>query len=180
MNKHWGPPLWYLIHTITYNYSKNPSEYEKYTYYKFFFYCVPELIICTICRKHYIKFLKNVNLKTHLNRRCDLISYFVSLHNTVNKRLNKKIFSKDEVNVIYKNKVDLDKILKYIESIYFYNNFKYLKFIKILILILPNRKFSLKLINLNIFSFIDNLKLISKKETRISVIRFINDAYKSK
>ena len=180
MSKHWGPQLWYLIHTITYNYSKNPGEYEKFAYYKFFHYYVPELILCSICRNHYIKFLKNISLKTHLDKRCDLIIYFISLHNTVNKRLRKKIFTRDEVNVIYKNKVDVDKILKYLEGIYMVNHFKFLEFIKLLILVLPDRQFSKKLISLNIFSFIDNLKIISKEETRLSILKFIKNAHKSK
>ena len=60
------------------------------------------------------------------------------------------------------------------------NHFKFLEFIKLLILVLPDRQFSKKLISLNIFSFIDNLKIISKEETRLSILKFIKNAHKSK
>ena len=159
MTEHWGRPLWYLIHTITYNYSKKPSEYEKYVYYKFFSY-IPDLILCTYCKRHYYKFISRLDIKLHINKKTDLINYFISLHNSINLRLKKKIISRTEANSLYKN-CNTEYILKYIKTIFFMNKNKYKQFIKLLILVFPNKHLSSKLISYNIFKLIDDKKIRS-------------------
>ena len=34
----WGPPLWFTLHTISFNYPVNPTEEDKRRYYKYFKY----------------------------------------------------------------------------------------------------------------------------------------------
>ena len=68
----WGPPAWLFLHSITFNYPKNPSENDKNNY-NTFFNSLKYVIPCPICKEHYAKNL--LKLPIRLNTRDDLIRW---------------------------------------------------------------------------------------------------------
>ena len=97
----WGPHSWIFLHTITFNYPINPSENEKINY-KEFFNSLKNILPCPKCRIHYEKNIQKFPIK--LNSRIDLIHWLIKIHNEVNKSLNKKIYSFEEIESIYQSK----------------------------------------------------------------------------
>ena len=90
----WGPPAWLFLHSITFNYPKNPSENDKNNY-NTFFNSLKYVIPCPICKEHYAKNL--LKLPIRLNTRDDLIRWLIDIHNSVNKSNNKPVLSYQEV-----------------------------------------------------------------------------------
>ena len=82
--KIWGPPLWDILHYITFNYS--PSNRDKVR--KIFLYHLPNLMPCKSCRDNYKKHMKKYPIQ--LDNRSQLSRWLVKIHNETNKYLNKK------------------------------------------------------------------------------------------
>ena len=86
----WGPPLWFTLHTISFNYPVNPTEEDKRRYYKYFKY-LGKVLPCRYCRENFSKNLEgtNFNYKVFDNR--DTLSRWVyNLHEHVNSMLGKE------------------------------------------------------------------------------------------
>jgi hypothetical protein len=112
----WGTPLWSFIHTITINshpkrisndeernkeHTKDALEvtinYNKYVIQKL--NALKELIICPTCLSTYIihlGYLEDIDVSEEMV----LFKWSVELHNEVNKKLNKPIFT-------YKNALEM-------------------------------------------------------------------------
>lgn len=100
----WGPPMWHILHIISFMYPEHPTKTEKDKYYTFF-KSLKNILPCKICQKNLIK-----NLKTHkLNKKVFKSRYTLSLwvyelHEIINKMLKKKSRLKyEEVRNIYEN-----------------------------------------------------------------------------
>jgi hypothetical protein len=98
----WGPNLWFFIHTIALNFPNNPS-YQEIRYYEDFFNNLKYIIPCDKCKLHYTQRLEYNPIIKHLKNSDTLFRYTIDLHNDVNKSLNKKIYSYEEVIKIYKS-----------------------------------------------------------------------------
>ena len=90
----WGPPAWLFLHSITFNYPKNPSENDKNNY-NTYFNSLKYVIPCPICKEHNAKNL--LKLPIRLKTRDDLIRWLIDIHNSVNKSNNKPVLSYQEV-----------------------------------------------------------------------------------
>ena len=97
----WGPPFWYILHTISFNYPINPTNKEKKDYYNFY-NNLQNILPCKPCRDnlkiHYDKFPLNNNV---FKNRYNLSKYIYNLHELVNTLLNKKS------NLSYENVRDI-------------------------------------------------------------------------
>jgi hypothetical protein len=86
----WGPPMWHVLHTISFNYPVNPSEQDK-QHYKDFVLNLQYVLPCKYCRMN----LTN-NFKKKPLQMCDMASretfsrYIYELHELINKMLKKK------------------------------------------------------------------------------------------
>lgn len=98
----WGPIYWYVIHTSSFGYPLNPTQYHK-TAYKEFYTSFKDVLPCESCRQHYSSYLSTYPISPHLDSRANLIKYLIQLHNFVNQRLGKQIYTVAEVLSIYKN-----------------------------------------------------------------------------
>ena len=98
----WGPHLWFMLHIISFEYPKNPTEYDKRIYHDFYT-ALKDVIPCEICKKHYRTHIHKHPLSPHLDRRADLIQWVIDVHNVVNASLNKTMLTTPEVMEIYKN-----------------------------------------------------------------------------
>ncbi len=127
----WGPHLWFTMHTLSFNYPKEPTEKEKKDYYTFFFN-LTNVIPCKICKEHYTDFFNKNSIEKALENRDKLIIWVMEAHNNVNKITGKPIWTKEKVfthyQSIYNRNYNFYKIVKFILAllilIYFYNKCK--------------------------------------------------------
>lgn len=85
----WGPPLWHVLHTISFNYPTDPTQEDKQNYKKFIL-CLKNVLPCGNCRKNLAKNLKKLPPKIeHFKNRETFSKYIYLLHEIVNKMLNK-------------------------------------------------------------------------------------------
>jgi len=85
----WGPPMWHVLHTISFNYPVNPTEDQKKHYYNFYTNLV-NILPCKYCRDNLINNFKKLPLTMDVFKSRDTLSKYVyDLHEMVNKMLNK-------------------------------------------------------------------------------------------
>jgi hypothetical protein len=105
----WGPPGWEFLHSITFQYPKEPTNFERKKYYAFFEnlkYVLP----CPTCQEHYTKNFDDIPIR--LDNRQDLINWLIDIHNAVNIKNGKREWSYDEVyekyNKMYNDFIPVD------------------------------------------------------------------------
>ena len=66
----WGPKLWDILHTFSYNYDENPNIQQKQNAMNFFS-SICLLLPCDFCKQHCRSFIFNnppkINFKSNLN-----------------------------------------------------------------------------------------------------------------
>ena len=88
----WGPPLWHVLHTISFNYPVNPSKKNKMDYYKFI-KNLKNILPCKSCRDNLKKNFKMLPLSDDVfKNRYTFSKYIYDLHELINKMLNKKSY----------------------------------------------------------------------------------------
>jgi hypothetical protein len=91
MTSVWGPAMWHVMHTISFNYPIEPTKEQKKEYYNFYNnlqYVLP----CKYCRENLKNNLKKIPLdpKTTMESRETLSKWVYDLHEEVNTMLGKK------------------------------------------------------------------------------------------
>ena len=108
----WGPHLWFSLHTISFNYPIKPTNNDKKDY-KNFFINLENVIPCSVCKKNYIRHLKEHPINDYLDNRKKLVYWVIDMHNMVNAEIGKKILSYEIVikkyENVYKKKILLEK-----------------------------------------------------------------------
>ena len=102
--------LWTFVHISTFLYPENPTDEDKIHFLhllNFISYILP-------CKKCKTDYRKNIDLNDYpfLNSKKDLIIFFINFHNKINKRLNKKEYSYEEVKEYYENIIKNSDMLK--------------------------------------------------------------------
>ena len=149
----WGPHMWFTLHSITFNYPIKPTNDDKNNYKNFFIY-LQNVIPCNICKKNYIRHLKEYPLDNNLNSRVDLVKWMINLHNAVNGETGKKILSYDNVIKKYEDAYQSRNLLSkdynndiiYTKNIYFNNNNIYYIILFIILVIILYVYFSNKIV----------------------------------
>jgi copper chaperone CopZ len=112
--KIWGGPAWIFLHSVTFNYPKNPTLKEKDAY-RVYFNSLKEVLPCGHCKNNLKKNLKKNPIDKALKSRDNLINWLIDIHNQVNIDTEKKIISKKEaINYyvgLYRNNNDCYKYL---------------------------------------------------------------------
>lgn len=102
----WGSPLWFFLHTISFNYPDKPSYKDKSQYYDFF-YNLQNILPCQQCKINYIKHLQRHPISPHLDSRQSLVNWVVKIHNLVNIETGKPMMDTASVinkyNQVYQN-----------------------------------------------------------------------------
>ena len=89
MTSIWGPPLWHVLHTISFNYPNNPTKEQKKYYYTFY-HNLKNILPCKYCRDNLKNNLKTLPLTRKVfKNRFTLSKWVYDLHEIVNKLLNK-------------------------------------------------------------------------------------------
>ena len=86
----WGPPMWHMLHTISFNYPIKPSKEDKQNYYDFYMN-IKHILPCRYCRDNIKNNLKLLPLNKKVFKSRDTLSKWVyDLHEIINKMLDKK------------------------------------------------------------------------------------------
>ena len=86
----WGPSMWHVLHTMSFNYPVEPTCDQK-KHYMDFVYSLRNVLPCGKCRKNLCKNLKRLPLKlSHMASRATFSKYVYDLHEVVNTMLHKK------------------------------------------------------------------------------------------
>jgi len=134
----WGSSMWFSLHTITMNYPDLPNNQDKYNF-KIFFESLQTVIPCIVCKKNYIRHLKENPIDNHLNSKRKLVYWLIDMHNMVNAEIGKKQLSYDAViqkyEDIYNKKIFNENIIENFENKNSYNYYNLLVIICVIILI---------------------------------------------
>ena len=86
----WGPPMWHVLHTMSFNYPVKPTKEDKDNYYNYFKNLV-NVLPCRYCRDNLKKNYKKIKFNKSVFKNRDTLSRFVyNLHEEVNRVLGKK------------------------------------------------------------------------------------------
>ena len=104
----WGGDFWRAMHYITISYPDNPRDRDKENM-NLFFQSVGRILPCEKCRVHFAQNLLKYPLTDDvLSSRYNLINWLRNIHNEVNKELNKKQWSyQDVIDYYSKDKAGL-------------------------------------------------------------------------
>ena len=114
MTSRWGPTYWNYIHMVSLHYSNHPTKQEmdnNFNLVQNFMNTLP----CDKCKKEIKKLVTNKDLQLSLENRDKFVKYFWNIHNSVNKRLNKRRISLKEFYKLYESKKSLN-LFKLIKS----------------------------------------------------------------
>jgi hypothetical protein len=94
----WGPAGWKFLHSITFAYPNTPTVEQQRSADRFF-ESLANLLPCDACQDHYQEeFLRR---PADTRSQATLSAWLVDLHNRVNVRLNKPIFSYAQAAQLY-------------------------------------------------------------------------------
>jgi hypothetical protein len=100
---YWGKPMWQSMHYVALKYPQNPTNEEKMNYMNYY-KSIGDILPCPPCRKHYKKMLEDHPMNDEVMQSNDtLFAWTVFLHNKVNQRLGKKIYTVEEAKKLYTN-----------------------------------------------------------------------------
>lgn len=104
MTSVWGPPMWHVLHTISFNYPIKPTKEQQKYYYKFYSN-LQNILPCKYCRDNLKNNLSKLPLtKDVFKNRESLSRYVYNLHETVNMMLGKESgLSYDDVRERYEH-----------------------------------------------------------------------------
>ena len=124
--KIWGPPLWFVLHIISFNYPVSPSKADKKNYF-IFLKSLEYVLPCKKCRDNFKEHLNTLDMSI-FNSRYTFSKYIYYLHNIVNNSLNKEKYlsyksiknkyeyiryREDNINCKYNNLQSTIKLIKY-------------------------------------------------------------------
>lgn len=90
MTSVWGPPLWHVLHTMSFNYPINPTEEQKKHYFNFYSN-LKNVLPCRYCRENLENNLAKLPLTIEVFKNRYILSKWVyDLHETINTMLGKK------------------------------------------------------------------------------------------
>ena len=101
----WGPFGWKFIHYITMGYPNNPSSEHKQNYLNFF-NTLQYILPCSICSAHFQENMKNNPLTDNiLSNKAQFIEWGINMHNLVNIKNGKKIYTIENLEEDTKNDI---------------------------------------------------------------------------
>lgn len=95
---------WYYLHWLCYNYPKNPTSDDKKQIINLVTTMRTTGINCNKCKSHFDEWLKKKDINPYLVNQEKLFEYFFVLHNDVNERNKKKIFTLEEAIALFRDK----------------------------------------------------------------------------
>lgn len=103
----WGPIVWKALHCITLKIKNEEFEKEKNNIIKIISDICTNLP-CPQCASHASNFIRRYKMK-NIKNKDELIKYIFLMHNNVNKRLKKKSYNFDDIEIY--NSYDIKNVL---------------------------------------------------------------------
>lgn len=103
----WGPIVWKTLHCITLKIKNEEFEKEK----NYIIKIISDICInlpCPQCASHASNFIRRYKMK-NIKNKDELIKYIFLMHNNVNKRLKKKSYNFDDIEIY--NSYDIKNVL---------------------------------------------------------------------
>ena len=94
--KIWGPKLWFISHSIAFNYPDVPTETDKLNHIQWF-NLYKTMIMCEVCKQHYSDHIQKKPIENNLDSKTSLIKWVWELHNSVNESLGKNIWTYEQM-----------------------------------------------------------------------------------
>jgi hypothetical protein len=89
MTSVWGPPMWHVLHTISFNYPVKPTNEQKIFYYNFYSN-LKNILPCKYCRDNLANNMTTLPLTMEVFKsRSTLSKYVYELHELINTMLGK-------------------------------------------------------------------------------------------
>lgn len=86
----WGPSMWHVLHTVSFNYPVTPTQTQK-KQYRSFVLNLRHILPCKYCRMNLRENFKALPLTMeHMKNRDTFSKYIYRLHELINKMLKKK------------------------------------------------------------------------------------------
>ncbi len=98
----WGRPTWIFLHSVSFNYSLNPTPEEKLKYLNFY-KSVATMLPCQHCARSYELYLKYIPIEEYLDDIYGITYWVYLIHFIVNKKLNKPNTDYYQVVKLYLN-----------------------------------------------------------------------------
>jgi hypothetical protein len=104
MTSVWGPPMWHVLHTISFNYPLKPTNEQKIFYYNFYSN-LKNILPCKYCRDNLSNNMTTLPLNMEVfKNRGTLSKYVYQLHELINTMLGKSSgLSYDDVRDRYEH-----------------------------------------------------------------------------
>jgi hypothetical protein len=95
-----GSAMWFTLHNGVLSYPQNPTEFVREGM-KQLLTNLPLLVPCLNCKEHFYTFIKTSNLMDAVSSREKLFKFIVDIHNYVNRRYGKRVYTLDEAKRFY-------------------------------------------------------------------------------
>ena len=105
--KEWGNTTWFLFHGLAHKLKPEYDSFSKDLMTCFYNICCN--LPCEYCSNHAMTIMKGCNI-VNINTKEKLKDFLWQLHNIVNKRLKKNIFTKEERDNLYCN-ININNII---------------------------------------------------------------------
>lgn len=105
----WGTGKWVAEHLNSFTYPKNPTLEEKLKMKKYLD-CYDISLPCGSCSVNWKKHISKYDLNKVVQSKTSLIKFWVDIHNDVNKSLNKKTYTYNQVMAMYMRNVKTIKL----------------------------------------------------------------------
>ena len=100
----WGPSAWNTLHVVAHTYPKIPtSEHRKQTHEFLHLFAIH--LPCPSCRDHFMDLLDEeipTPKSEHFDSRENMVKFMNDIHNVVNVRLGKRVFTLEEHYRVYR------------------------------------------------------------------------------
>ena len=107
----WGNPTWKSIHSMSFNYPENPTDYDKQKYFNFF-NNLGDMLPCPSCATSYKLYMKYIPINEYLDDIYGITFWLYTIHFLVNKKLAKKnINFIDVIKMYYPHKTNCAIVL---------------------------------------------------------------------
>jgi len=93
--KIWGPPYWFVLHTIALSYPANPNNVIRKKYYEFY-QNLPLFLPIEEVGNNFSKFLDKYPVTPYLESRQSLVRWTHFVHNKINTALNQPTLTLEE------------------------------------------------------------------------------------
>lgn len=104
--KDWGGCTWCSMHQLVIGYSNNPT-YEEKNSMRMYFHSLAKILPCEDCKYDFAQLLKKH--PPNVTNSCTLQNWLFHMHNMVNERLGKPIFTVNQYKKKYAHSIEIHK-----------------------------------------------------------------------